>query len=185
MQVFVPGVLGATHADEAASHPRTVPGDQPSPGDESLSRLFGILPYSLVRTIEELAEHEGCSAYALLIDLIRSEVASRSRAMQSPSDSREEGLHARSNLFDWQPPVPKQERTKSGRAIDSMQAHPPSPGHEPITNLPDIVRPSAQNWAIVVAQDANGRPQEQVVQSDSVVPLDLEDFTGLEGAFGS
>lgn len=165
LRLPVTGLGGEEPMGEAESghkRPRAGVALEPlSPGAD----LLGLLPASLARRIEEVAAVERCSPQILVIDMLRSEVAHRgSKRVREPSITETD-------------PQMRLDEESDARAWSERRAHPPAegpmPGRSPETTLPARVD---EGWALVLARDNDGAPEEQLVRPDAVIPLDPEDY---------
>ena len=137
------------------------------------------LPMELVEELQRLALSGGIRWDDIAVDILRKAVAIRNKTNEGPSlkDSLETLDVNTANFFDF-PEEPlitlhsanaSCERTRRETDVDEGLL----PVQEMLFPLPAASGPS---WALVLSQDELGRPQQQIVKSDAIVPLSQEDL---------
>ena len=122
------------------------------------------LPRSLAEAVEELAQREQCTVETLVIDMIRAEVAARQNGAAQAAAHEEA-----SGLFGWETPI----QAPYGEDQDGRRARPDS-GDEAHQAL--VPRSDHTKWALVLAQDEAGAPDQLVVHPDMEIPLEPGDL---------
>lgn len=134
------------------------------------------LPRDLVEQLQKLAAEQNLSTRSLVAHMLKNQIQRLKKGKKKvkietedssqgfPLDlfsSEEEDDHARMSI-----------PARRGKDIGPF-----SPPIQPM--LFPLPAASGPEWALVVAQDELGRPQEQIVKPDAIIPLSPEDTQGF------